>query len=78
MSKVVNIQQAFTRIKLEHNQCFIDEINNIEPDTIHMLYEKEGELYYAHSDVTIIEKLGALQYLSQCAFFDYVEDDSED
>jgi len=78
MSKVVNIQQAFTRMKLEHNQCFIDQINTVEPDSIHMIYEKEGELFYAHSDVGIIEQLGALQYLSQCAFFDYVEDESEE
>ena len=78
MPKVVNINQAFTRFKLEYNQCFIDEINKIEPDTIHMLYEKDGELFYAHSDVSIIEQLGALQYLSQCAFFDYIDDDSEE
>ena len=78
MSKIVNINQAFTRMKLEYNQCFIDQINAVEPDTIHMVYEKDGELYYAHSDVSIIDQLGALQYLSQCAFFDYVEDDLED
>jgi len=69
MDKVVSIQQAFTRIKLEYNQCFIDQINTIEPDSIHMIYEK---------DVGIIEQLGALQYLSQCAFFDYVEDDLQE
>ena len=76
MPKVVEISKDTKALVREINDSIAKEITETQPDSLYLVYVKEGEIFYTvPSGLGVMQALGALDFIKQSIYYDYLEGD---